>query len=136
MDFTRKARLVAWGDQTDTPSTLTYSSVVTRESVRIAFTIAALNNLDVMMFDIGNAYLNAKITKKLCGYAGKEFGKDEDGKLMIITRALYGLKSSGNAYRAHFSQTMINLGFTACVQLLRIMDLNIMNTLSHMWTIV
>jgi hypothetical protein len=35
MDFTRKARLVARGDLTETPRTLTYSSVVSRESVRI-----------------------------------------------------------------------------------------------------
>ena len=59
MDFTRKARLVARGDQTKTPSTLIYSSVVSRESVRIAFLIASLNDLDMKMFDIGNAYLNA-----------------------------------------------------------------------------
>jgi hypothetical protein len=52
MDFTRKARLVAWGDLTDTPSTLTYSSVVTRESVRIAFMVAALNELDIMLFEL------------------------------------------------------------------------------------
>jgi hypothetical protein len=65
MDFTRKARLVARGDLTDTPSTLTYSSVVSCESVRIAFTIAALNDLEVMMFDVRNAYLNANTTEKL-----------------------------------------------------------------------
>jgi hypothetical protein len=65
MDFTRKARLVARGDHTDTPPTLMYSSVVTRENVWIAFTIAALNNLEIIMFDVGNAYLNAKTTEKL-----------------------------------------------------------------------
>jgi len=36
MDLTRKARLVASGHLTDVPSNLTYSSVVSRESVRIA----------------------------------------------------------------------------------------------------
>jgi hypothetical protein len=57
MDLTTKARLVARGELTETPPALTYSSVVTRESVRIAFTMAALNDLDLMMFDVGNAYL-------------------------------------------------------------------------------
>ena len=42
-NFQRKARLVAGGHITDTPNTLTYSSVVPRDSVRIALTIAALN---------------------------------------------------------------------------------------------
>ena len=59
MDLTRKARLVAGGDMTGPPSRSTYSSMVTRESVRIAFLIAGLNDLDVLAWDIGNAYLNA-----------------------------------------------------------------------------
>ena len=64
MDFTRKARLVGGGHLTDEPSSLTYSSVVSRDSVRIAFTIAALNDLDVLTADVGNAYLCAKPREK------------------------------------------------------------------------
>ena len=45
-DFTRKARLVAGGHMTDPPASITYASVVGRDSVRIAFLLAALNNLD------------------------------------------------------------------------------------------
>lgn len=56
MDFTRKAG----SHMTEAPLSLTYSSVVSRESVKIAFLIAALNDLDLMLYDIGNAYLNAK----------------------------------------------------------------------------
>jgi hypothetical protein len=59
MDFTRKARLVARGDLTDALPTLTYSSVVSRESVLITFLVAALYDIELMMFDVGNAYLNA-----------------------------------------------------------------------------
>ena len=60
-DLTRKARFVAGGHMCDTPSALTYSSVVSRESrVSIAFLISALNNLDILTADVGNAYLNAK----------------------------------------------------------------------------
>jgi hypothetical protein len=55
MDFTRKARFVAGGHTTDPPATLTYSSVVSRDSVRIAFLIAALNDLNILSADIGNA---------------------------------------------------------------------------------
>ncbi len=43
MDFTRKARLVAGGHKMDPPSNITYSSVISRDSVRIAFLIAMLN---------------------------------------------------------------------------------------------
>jgi hypothetical protein len=48
MDFTRKARFVTGGHKTDPPSFITYSSVVSRESVRIAFLLAALNDLDIL----------------------------------------------------------------------------------------
>jgi hypothetical protein len=39
-----------------------YTSVVPRESVCIALGLADLNDLDVMMVDIKNAYLMAPIT--------------------------------------------------------------------------
>jgi hypothetical protein len=55
----RKARYVADGHLTDPPASITYACVVSRESVRIAFTIAALNNLDVQAADILNAYLTS-----------------------------------------------------------------------------
>ena len=46
-NFRRKARLVAGGNTTATPAALPYSSVVSRESVRTALTIAVLNSLKV-----------------------------------------------------------------------------------------
>eukprot|EP00804_Cyclotella_cryptica_P019581 CCRYP_014330-RA/>CCRYP_014330-RA protein AED:0.31 eAED:0.31 QI:0/0/0/1/0/0/3/0/417 len=46
-DFRRKARLVAGGHVTKAPATLTYASVVSRETVRIALLIAALNDIDI-----------------------------------------------------------------------------------------
>ena len=58
-NFRRKARLVAGGHTTETPSSITYSSVVARDSVRIALSIAALNGLDILSCDIQNAYLTA-----------------------------------------------------------------------------
>ena len=52
MDLTRKARYVAGGHLTDPPSSQTYASVVSRKTVRIAFLIAALNDLKVLAGDI------------------------------------------------------------------------------------
>ena len=57
--FTRKARFVAGGHMTEAPTSLTNSSVVSRDSVKIAFLVAAFNNLEIMACDIGYAYLNA-----------------------------------------------------------------------------
>jgi hypothetical protein len=50
-DLRRKAKFVAGGHTTDTPHAMAYASVVSRESVRIALTLAALNDLDVKMAD-------------------------------------------------------------------------------------
>ena len=52
--FTRKARLVADGHTTAPPSLITYLSIVSRESVRIAFLLTYLNYLDIISFDIVN----------------------------------------------------------------------------------
>ena len=50
--FRRKARFVAYGHNTKTPTAMTYLAVVKRESVWIALTIAALNDLDVLACNI------------------------------------------------------------------------------------
>ena len=95
MDFTRKARFVAGGHMTETPVALCYSSVVSRDSVRIAFLVAALNDLDIFSCNIGNAYLHAPCKEKIWFVAGAECGKNLRGKVMRLVRALYGMKSSG-----------------------------------------
>ena len=111
MDLSRKSRFVAGGHTTKTPKQ-TYSSVVSRDSVRLAFLIAALNGLDLQAADIGNAYLNAECREKIWFEAGPEFGEDQ-GKCILIVRALYGLKSSGAAWRRLLQDMIIGeLGFT------------------------
>ena len=50
--FRRKARLVADGNETNTPAALTYSSVMSRESVRIALLFAPLHELEILECDI------------------------------------------------------------------------------------
>ena len=110
MDLTRKARFVAGGHLTETPASITYSSVVSRDSVRLAFLIAALNDLDVIACDVGNAYLNAPCREKVWFVAGPEFGSRQ-GTVVKVVRALYGLKSSGASWRAMLNSTITEMGF-------------------------
>ena len=98
-NFIRKDRMVADGHRTEAPAALTYSSVVSRDSVRIALTIAAMNDLKVLACDIQNGYLTANCREKVWMRAGPEFGSDV-GERMLIVQALYGLKSSGAAFRS------------------------------------
>ena len=95
MDFSRKARFVAGGHTTEAPASVTYSSVVSRDSIRIGFLIAALNDLDIMSCDLENAYLNAPCREKIWFEGGAECGEDQ-GKVLVVVRALYGLKSAGS----------------------------------------
>ena len=55
MDFTWKARWVLDSHKTPDPIGSMFAGVVSRESVRITFTYAALNGLDVCAADIHNA---------------------------------------------------------------------------------
>ncbi len=82
-NFRQKARLEANGNETETPASLTYSSVVSRDSVRIALLLASLNELEVLACDIQNAYLTADCREKLYIIAGPEFGSEE-GSIMVI----------------------------------------------------
>ena len=54
-------------------------------------TISAFNGLDILACDINNTYLTAKCREKICAIAGPELGSEE-GSLMIVKMALYGLK--------------------------------------------
>ena len=109
--FRRKARLVADGHKTKPPTSVTYSSVVARDSVRICLLIAALNDLDLQSADIEHAYLTAPCSEKVWTRGGREFGSDM-GKAFIIAKALYGLKSSGAAFRSFLAETLdVELGF-------------------------
>ena len=56
--------------------TITYASIVFRETVRIALMIALLNDFKVYLGNIFNAYVQAPLTEKVWMTLGREFGKD------------------------------------------------------------
>ena len=103
MDFTRKARWVLDGHKTPPVTGSTYAGVVSRESVRIMLTYAALNGLEVYAADIQNAYLQAPSSQKDYVICGPEFGLENVGKIALIHRALYGGKAAGRDFRNHLS---------------------------------
>ena len=72
-NFRRKARFVADGHIVETPSSIAYSTVVPRDSVRILLLVAALNDLDVMEADVQNAFLSAENLEKHWIRSGPKF---------------------------------------------------------------
>lgn len=109
-NYRRKARLVADGHKVETPPSLTYSSVVSRDSVRIAMLLASLNDVEILACDIQNAFLTAPCAEKYWMKAGPEFGSDQ-GKIMIIKRALYGLPSAGASFRAFLGEHLWSMDY-------------------------
>ena len=119
-NFRRKARFCADGHKTEAPTSVTYSTVVSRDSVRIILLIAALNDLDILSGDIQNAYLTAPNREKVWIRAGDEFKyvsgmQDLIGKILIVTRALYGLKSAGASFRAFLAEKLDSMSFKSSV---------------------
>jgi hypothetical protein len=59
-------KMTAGGHQTEPSKDIAFASVVSRDSIRIAFlVVAAQNDLEVLSADISGAYLNAKATEKV-----------------------------------------------------------------------
>ena len=110
-DLRQKSRLVAGGNHTDNPKEDIYSGVVGMETIRLAFTLAAMNGLSCCAADVGNAFLYGKTKEKVYIIAGPEFG-EHTGKRMLIDKGLYGLKTSAARFHEHLSAKLRNLGFT------------------------
>jgi hypothetical protein len=110
-DLRRKARLVVGGHKVDASNQSSYSSVEKLDSTRLLNVIAKAQGLKVLAGDIGNAYLNAEMTEKVYCICGPEFGPELEGRIAIIKKGLYGLKSSGARWHAHFANTLYLMGF-------------------------
>ena len=75
--------------------------------------LSELNGMELWATDIGNAYLEAYTAEKLFIVAGPEFGELE-GHMLIISKALYGLRTSGLRWHEQFSQCLREMGFEPC----------------------
>ena len=112
-DGRHKARLVADGQLTEVPLDSVYSSVVSLRAIRMVTFLAELNDLDLWGTDVGNAYLESYTKEKLYIIAGDEFG-DRKGHLLVIVRAIYGLRSSGARWHDRFFDVLKEMGWTPC----------------------
>ena len=109
-DGRRKARLVCGGNHTEIEKEDVYSGVVGLDTVRLAFQIAQMRGLQVCAADVGTAFLYGKTKEKVYIRAGKEFGANA-GKILIISKGLYGLRSSAARFHEHLANEVRKLGF-------------------------
>ena len=64
--------------------------------------------------DVENAYLTAPCKEKVWLRGGPEFGHRQ-GKILVVKKDLYGLKSSGAAFRAFLFEKLNNIGFRSSI---------------------
>ena len=112
-DGRHKARLVADGHLTDVPVDSVYSGVVSLRCLRLMLFLGELNLLETWSTDIGNAYLEVKTKERLYIIAGPEFGKLE-GHILVIFKALYGLRTSSPHWHERFADCLRQEGFEPC----------------------
>ena len=63
--FRRNARLVGGRHVVDPSTTITYKSIVYRDTVRIDLTLSDLNDFPVKVAEIQNAYTTAPVTENI-----------------------------------------------------------------------
>ena len=72
--------------------------------------LAELNEMAPYATDIGNVYLEAYTSEKVCIKATEMFGEQE-GHFLLISKALYGLKSLGLRFNELLAKHLTSLRF-------------------------
>lgn len=84
---------------------------VSCDSVQILLTIVAVHELDIRGADVQNAFLMApNWVKCWMRNAGPKFGSEE-GKLFLVVKALYGLKSTSFSFRSYMAEKLALMEF-------------------------
>ena len=110
-DLRYRARCVAGGHMTPDLEDDLFSGVANLGTVRVAFVAAAALDLDVVAGDVSHAYIQAYTIERIYTIAGHEFGPDLEGKMLVVIKALYGLKSSGAMWHRKFAENLRDMGF-------------------------
>jgi hypothetical protein len=109
-DGRHKARVVANGNLTEVSLESAYYGVVSLRGFHTCIFLGELNKMTPWANDIGNAYLEAKTTEKVCIRAGPEFWELQCN-LLIIVKALYVIRLSRKAFNLLLSDCLRDLGF-------------------------
>ena len=90
---------------------MTYSSVVSRDTVKSGFLMAALNGLCIISGNIQNDLVEEPTQDKILIYSGNKWNSNKD-RFVVVFYVLYGLKSSALQFSKHLAETLGNkLGF-------------------------
>jgi hypothetical protein len=98
-----KARLCARGDL-QTTNQDTYAATLAAQTFRAIMAIVAAFDLETRAYDAINAFVNAKLSQPLPCQCPE--GYEKEGCILMVLRALYGLKESPALWFKDFSTTL------------------------------
>ncbi|SCO78461.1 related to retrotransposon HobS hobase [Fusarium oxysporum] len=105
-----KARLVIQGDQqAKSAHEDTYASTLAGRSFRTLMAIAAHFDLELIQYDIINAFINAKLKQDV--YMQMPRGYQKARLILKLQKALYSLHQSPLLWEKELTTTLTNLGF-------------------------
>jgi hypothetical protein len=89
-----------------TPKEDIYSGVIGIDSVHlVVFALASMHDLDV-----GNTFLDGKTKETVIIKVGPQFGENS-GKILIVDKGLYRLKSSTAPFHEHLTAKLWKMGY-------------------------
>ena len=103
-----KARLVVRGDL-EAAFMDPYAATLATKHFRALVALAAAFGLVMFQYDVSNAFLNAKVLRRLFVWTPEGF-KSEHGKILLLLRALYGLREAPLLWYQEFRSTLRRLG--------------------------
>lgn len=108
-----KARLVVRGDQQQKAGTEdTYAATLAGKSFRTLLAIAARFDLEMLQFDAVNAFVNAKLPGNVFMRPPPGHRKgDAAGQVLLLQKALYGLRIAPLLWQKELGSTLRELGF-------------------------
>jgi hypothetical protein len=109
-DGRHKAQSVAGGHTTETPINSVHSTIISLCGIRLLNFLAELNQQEIWATNIVNDYLKSSTNEKVYIVAEPEFG-DRAGHMLVISKALYGLKSNGLRWSERFLDVLYEMKF-------------------------
>ncbi|KAF4474070.1 Retrovirus-related Pol polyprotein from transposon TNT [Colletotrichum fructicola Nara gc5] len=105
-----KARLVVRGDQQAKPvNEETYAATLAGRSFRTLMAIAARFDLELIQYDAVNAFVNARLDTNV--FMRMPPGYRKPGIILMLQKALYGLRESPLLWQRDLTATLKEIGF-------------------------
>ena len=109
-----KARLVVCGNQQKHHDLPTRTTTLAITSLRVLLAVAAKFDLETLQLDAVNAFVHADLDETL--FMRMPPGYGENGKVLRLNKALYGLRRSSLLWQQKLTKEMERLGFKTIPQ--------------------